>query len=302
MTDWVFVAILGTVVLGAVNIIDSHLIGRRLPSLRAFLLPVSTVVLMLTMVVMFIFPLPAEVSAGALGAAIASGIIRAVAIGLLLNIFRTEDVSWAIPVYHTYPVFVALMAVPLLGESLILLQWLAIGVIVGGTVLLSAQRGAGGGFTWRGRPLLLLVLAAILSAAADVASKHALGEISFWNMYWIGSLCLVSMYFAFSLRASVIRELKSLPHRGRIAITILANETLAMAGILLVFQAMASGPVSLVSAITGARPIFVFFLALVVNRLAPGVLLRTDTGRRALLIRLGATVMIGAGIAMIYLV
>lgn len=301
MTDWLVIAILGTVVLAGVNVLDSHLIGRRLPSLRAFLLPVTGVVLVLTLAVMFMFPLPAQVSGGAVGAAVASGIIRAVSIGLLLSIYRTEEVSWAIPLYHTYPVFVALMAVPLLGESLILVQWLAIGIIVGGTVLLSMQRGAGGGIKWRWRPVLLLMLAAVLNAGADVASKHALGELSFWNMYWIGSLCLVVMYLAFSLRKSVISEIRKLPRFSRTLAMIIANEILAMTGILLVFQAIASGPVSLVSAITGARPIFVFILAMTINRLLPGVLLQLDSSRGAFIIRLAATLLIGLGIAMIYL-
>ncbi|MDV2988649.1 MAG: EamA family transporter [Dehalogenimonas sp.] len=301
MSDWVLIAVLGTVTLGAVNVLDSHLIGRRLPSLRAFLLPASTFILLLTLVVMFLAPLPVGVSGGTLAAAIASGIIRAISIVLLLNIYRSEEVSWAVPVYHTYPVFVALMAVPFLGESLGLLQWLAIGVMVSGTLLIAIRRNAAGGIRWLGRPLLLLLAAALLNAVADVTGKYALGEISFWNMYWIGSLCLVVMFLGFSLRRSVLREVLALPRLGRLGALMVFNETLAMVGILLVFQAMALGPVSLVSAITGARPIFVFFLALAINRLLPGSLLRVDTGRRAVLLRLAATLLIGIGIALIYL-
>ncbi|AKG52930.1 hypothetical protein DGWBC_0243 [Dehalogenimonas sp. WBC-2] len=300
MTDWVMVAVLGTVAVAGVNIMDSHFIGKRMPSLRAFLLPVSVIVTFFALIIMVMHPLPENVGVGMLAAAVGAGVLRAVGVGLLLNIFRTEDVSWAIPVYHTYPVFVALMAVPFLGETLAWLQWLAIAVIVGGTILLSAQRGNGGGIKWRGRPLLLLILAAVLSASADVMSKYALSEISFWNMYWIGSLCLVTMYFAFSLRIPVIRQLKEIPDRGRTALLLIANEALAMIGILLVFNAMASGKVSLVSAITGSRPIFVFFLALALNKLLPGFLLRVDASRLTILVRLGATVLIAAGIAMIY--
>lgn len=300
MSDWVPVAVLGTVTLGVVNVIDSHLIARRLPSLRAFLLPASAVVLVWTLIIMILEPLPAGVSAGALGAAVGSGIIRAVGIALLLNAYRSEEVSLAVPLYHTYPVFVVLMAAPLLGETLAPSQWLAVGVIVFGTLLIAVRRGTDG-FRWKLRPLLLLLTAAALNAGADVAGKYALGEISFWNMYWIGSACLVVMYFAFALRRSVLRELAALPRPGRLGAFIVFNETLAMVGILLVYQAMASGPVSLVSAITGARPIFVFLLVLLTNRLIPGALLRQDTSRRAMLYRLAATVAIGGGIALIYL-
>jgi drug/metabolite transporter (DMT)-like permease len=300
MSDWVLVAVLGTVTLGLVNVIDSHLIARRFPSLRAFLLPVSGVVLVWTLIIMIMEPLPAGVSGGALGAAVGSGVIRAVAIGLLLNAYRSEEVSLAVPLYHTYPVFVVLMAAPLLGESLAPTQWLAVAVILAGTLLIAVRRGPAG-FRWRMKPLLLLLTAAALNAGADVAGKYALGEISFWNMYWIGSACLVVMYLAFALRRPVLRELAALPSPGRLGAFIIFNETLAMVGILLVYQAMASGPVSLVSAITGARPIFVLLLVLAANWLLPGALLREETSRRAMMYRLGATVLIGGGIALIYL-
>ncbi len=41
MIDWVSLAIIATVLIGVVNILDSHLITRRMPGLRAFLVPVS---------------------------------------------------------------------------------------------------------------------------------------------------------------------------------------------------------------------------------------------------------------------
>ena len=82
---------------------------------------------------------------------------------------------------------------------------------------------------------------------------------------------------------------------------IVVNETLAMTGITLIFRAMGSGPVSLVSTITGSRPIFVFVLALILNRFLPEFLLEGQFGRGALAVRLIATAMIAGGIAIIYL-
>jgi uncharacterized membrane protein len=82
---------------------------------------------------------------------------------------------------------------------------------------------------------------------------------------------------------------------------IVVNETIAMIGIVLVFWAMESGPVSLVSTIAGSRPIFVFMLALIFNRILPNFLLDRKSDRWALAIRLIATTMIAGGIAIIYL-
>jgi drug/metabolite transporter (DMT)-like permease len=299
--DWVSIAILGTIALALVNIIDSHLIAKRMPSLRAYLLPVSIVIFIYALVTFCLFPLPEGVDTWPLVAAIASGILRATSIAMLLYILKTEEVSWAIPLFYTYPVFVAIVAVPLLGETLGYLHWLAIIIVVTGAVIISAKRSPGGSNTWLGRSFFLLLAAGLLMAIADIASKYALGYISFWNMYWIGSFCLSGIYLLVTLRPGILRKLGNMPRLRPAMALIIVNETLAMIGIVLVFWAMESGPVSLVSTITGSRPIFVFMLALILNRVLPDLLLERWSGRWVLAVRLIATAMITSGIAIIYL-
>jgi drug/metabolite transporter (DMT)-like permease len=299
--DWVSTAILGTATLGLVHITDSHLVSQRMPGLRAYLLPVSIVILVYGLVTFFLFPLPEDIGTWPLLVAVASGVLRAVAVAILIYILKTEEVSWAIPLFLTYPVFVAIMAVPLLGEVLGYMQWLAIMIVVTGAVIISIKRGPGGSTTWLGKPFFLLLGSGLLIAVADVASKYALEYVSFWNMYWISSLCLTGIYLAFTLRSDVIKELRNMPWRKPALAMIVINETLAMAGIVLIFWAMESGPVSLLSTISSSRPIFVFILALVVNRFLPGSLMEEQTSRGVLAIRLVATAMIASGIAIIYL-
>ncbi len=300
--DWISLAVLGTVIVGLVNILDSYLITRRIPSLQAYLLPVSIVILFYGLIIFILFPLPQEAGFWPLAVAVASGILRAASVAILLYVLKTEEVSRAIPLFHTYPVFVAIIAVPLLGEMLGYMHWLAIAIVVTGAVIISARRNPAGSTTWLGKSAFLLIVASLLMAIADVASKYALGYISFWNMYWIGSFCLAVIYLAFTLRSTVYKEIIRMPKRNFILLLILANETLAMTGGVLVFWAMESGPVSLVSTITGSRPIFVFILALIINRILPNLLLERQAGRWALAIRLIATAMIAGGIAIIYLV
>ena len=74
-----------------------------------------------------------------------------------------------------------------------------------------------------------------------------------------------------------------------------------MTGIAMMFWAMELGPVSLVSAITSSRPIFVVIYALILSRIRPMFLLEGKSGRGVLAARLIATAMIAGGIAIIYL-
>ncbi len=300
MIDWISIAILGTVALGLVNIFDSHFVSRRMPSLRAYLLLVSSVMLTFGLLTLYLFPLPDGVSPWPLAVAIISGILRTAAVAILLYVLKTEEVSRAVPVFYTYPVLVAIMAIPLLGETLSYLHWLAVIAVVTGAVVISARRVPGGPTTVMGKPFLFLMGSGLIMAFADISSKYALGYVSFWNMYWISALSMSGIFLIFSLRRRTLEELSSMSRQKSTIGLVAFNESLAVAGIILIFRAMESGPVSLVSTITGSRPIFVFILALILSRVRPGFLLEGQPGRGVLALRLIATAMIVGGIAIIY--
>ncbi|MFC1932295.1 EamA family transporter [Chloroflexota bacterium] len=298
--NWTSTAILSAAILGVVNIIDSHLLSRRLPSLRAFLLPVSSIHLVYGLLLFYLFPLPEGTSLWTVLVAIGAGICRTVAAIIMLYNLKKEDVSRVIPVVYTYPIFVAIMAVPLLGESLYYLEWLAIVIVVAGAVIISAEKSPSGATSRLGRPFLLLFVSSLLCAVADIANKYALAYISFWNAYSITMLCLSSIFLLASLRPHIIRQLRDMKQRNS-SITLLAfNETLALVGIVLSFWAMERGPVSLVSTIIGSRPVFVAIYSLVLGLVLPQFLIRS-TGKGMLVLRLVAIFMIVGGIAMIYL-
>ena len=112
---------------------------------------------------------------------------------------------------------------------------------------------------------------------------------------------MAAVYLLISLRPAVIRQLIRMPGRNKALTLIAVNEIMAMTGILLAYRAMEEGPVSLVSTITGSRPVIVFFLALAINRFLPKMLIAEPVGKGSMLVRLVATLMIAGGIAIIYL-
>ena len=298
--DWANIALLSTAIIGLVNIIDSHLISRRMPSLPAFLLPASLVILVVSLVAASLFLLPSGLDGQTLLIAVLSGVLRTLSLGILLYTFRMEEVSRVIPVYSTFPVFVAIMAVPLLGEVVGLLQWLAIIVVVAGAVVVSANRSAGSSTRRLGRVFVLLLISSLLMAGANIASKHVLDSISSWNMYWITGLSIAAGFMLVSLRPRVVRELLGLRQRGAVLGLLALNELLVVAGVVLLFVAMQNGPVSLVSAIFSSRPIFVLIFAFVISRTFPNFL-KWETGKGVLTQRVVGTAMVVAGIAAIYL-
>ena len=299
--DWFGLAVLGAAALGMVNILDSYLISRRMPSFRAFLLLMGTIMLVYGLVALYLFPLPEGVGTRPLVVAVISAVFRMASATTMLYTLRTEEVSRVVPVFHVYPVFVAIMAVPLMGEVLGYLQWVAIAIVVIGAVMVSAKWNQSGIATWLNRPFFLLFGAGLMMAVADVASKYALRDISFWNMYWVTALCLSGIFLLITLRPQVLRELGNMKRRSSSMGLLVLNETLAVTGLILTFWAMANGPVSLVSTVTGSRPIFVLVFAFILSRFWSDLLFEEQSSKGTMALRLIATAMIVGGIAIIYL-
>lgn len=297
--DWVTAAILSAAILGMVHVIDSHLISKRMPSLRAYLLLVGVFIFSISIVMAFIFPLPPDVGAWPLSMAVLSGITRAASVIIMLYLMKKEEVSLVIPVANTYPIFVALIAIPTLNEAMSYLQWLAIIIVVLGVILASVRLGTGARVTWLGKTLIMLVASSILWAISDVMTKYALEYVSTWNMYWISHLILPLAFFCVSLRPSVFREIWNHNKRNSSFIMVTLNETMAVTALILFYWSMQKGPVSLVSAIYSSRPLFVFLYAVVISRFSHMLLERESTGG-SLLLRFVAIALIVGGIVIIY--
>jgi drug/metabolite transporter (DMT)-like permease len=267
---WITAALVVAAIMAVVNVVDSHLISRRMPSFWAFLIPAGLVHLCYGLIFLALHPPVGGVDAFPWFIAVVSAVTRTAAALLMLYAMRTEEVSRIVPVVYAHPVIVAILAVPLLGESLNYLQWLAILMTVAGAVLISV-RGRGRGARLR-RSFIMLLASCLLFGVANVATKYASDYISFWNIYSITAICLGVVFCLFSLRPRVLRDLWGMRGRGTTLTVIAFNETIALAGIVLSFWAIETGPVSLVSTVMGIRPLFVFLYAVALSRFLPAVL------------------------------
>lgn len=299
--NWTSIAIFSAAIFAAVNVIDAHLIARRMPGLRAFLLPLVIIHAFYASLVLYLFPFPAGIGWQALAVAFGSNTIRLLGVTVMLYYMKKEEISRIVPIAYSYPVFVALIAMPLLGESLGSAQWLAIVIVVAGAAIVSFRRSPLGSTQWLGRAFFVLIGSSLLFALADIGSKYALNYISFWNMFSVNGFCLFGVFSVIAFRRHVFWQLKNMKHRNRTLGLQLFNETLAPLAIVTLYWALSMGPVSLVSALVSTRPVFVAVYALVLGRFLPGSLLRSDSTGKMTLLRLAAIAMMVGGIAIIYL-
>jgi uncharacterized membrane protein len=297
---WIYAAIVSAAAAGIVSIIDSHLLSRKMPSLWSYLLPVGTLQFIMGLVVLAFEPFPVAVHFTTYLIAFGAGLSGSFAIILMLSTMHSNEVSRIIPVVNTSPIFVAIMAVPLLGEFLSPRDWVAILMVVAGAMLVSLRWDVVGKRMRLPRVLFPLLLSSLLFAVTSIGNKFALKEISYWNMFTVSTICFGVIFASFSLRPLIIRELKNMKQLRQSMTIMFFNEVVAAGAGLLSYLAIQQGPVALVSTILNTRPAFVFVFALALSRFFPQVL-NERLNRNAALIKFAAVAMVVGGLALLTL-
>ncbi len=297
---WIYAAIISAATAAVVSIIDSHLLSRKMPSLWSYLLPVGTLQLIMGLAALLFSPFPAAVDFTTYLIAFGSGLTGSFAIILMLSTMRNNEVSRIIPVVNTSPIFVALMAVPLLDEIIGLEDWMAIIMAVSGAMLISLRWDARGKRLQLSQTLFPLLLSSLLFAVTNIGIKFALEEISYWNMFSVSTICFGVVFASFSLRSAIINELRNMSQLRQSMTVLICNEIVAAGAGVLSYLAIRDGPVALVSTVLNTRPAFVFLFALFLSRLFPQVL-NERLNRNSTVIKVIAIAMVVGGLALLTL-
>ena len=293
---YIWVALLSAATFGLVTVLDKRLIDKLMPSLPAFYVSVGMGLVSYAVAVLAVTGIPQGASWDRLAAAGAAGLCWGGALGMMFWGYKYEEASRASAIIHTFPVFVALLAVTLLGESLVGGQWAAIVVVVIGAFAISLRGAEGGMLVRLNRAFPILVGASLFTAFAHLTNKYALEELSVWFVYAVRNLGMGGIFLClwrpgtFGELSRVVRD------REALAVLLLAEYLLAPAAILLNVTATSLGPVSLVSTLTATRPLFVFVYGTILS--VPALrLLDEPLDRNTLGIKLVSVVVIIGGVA-----
>ncbi|PZC49110.1 MAG: putative membrane protein [Chloroflexi bacterium] len=295
--DWAILALLSAAIFGLVSILDKYIVDHLSRNTRSILFIMGVFGVLICIPFFIADPSYSSYSLRAIGAAVASGLIRGLSLAILFWVLRKEEVSRALPVTQTYPIFVAILAALFLNEQVGVLDWVAIVVIVAGAVLLSARRtpGALGGFL--GSSFFLLTLSSLAVGASNFLGKDALSEMSTVQVFTINFFAVGVAILSVSTSRDSVREAWAIVRNRPPNLVLFAADTLmALVGSYLLFASFVAGPVSGASALNATRPLFVFIFVVVGSRLTPRLVYELLTPR-ILALKLTAIAMIVGGTA-----
>ena len=263
--SWILLGLLSASTFGVVTACDKRLIDKHLPSLASFYAAITITMTTAAGVVLAASGGPEGAPVGRLVVAGVSGFCWSAGLAMTFWGYKLEEASRASAMIHVFPVFVALMAVAFLGESLAAGQWMAIIVVVAGAMQVSLRVSAGGGMARLTRALPVLMGASFFMALAYLTGKYALQEVSVWTFYPIRSFFMAAG-FIFVVRPEAYRQLlRALRDRNTLVLLIVSEFILAPIGSLALAGATSLGPVSLVATVIATRPFFVLIVSTVLS-------------------------------------
>ena len=296
MELWILAALANPLVFSIVTLIDKKVLsgfGMPLPSFNLWVGGSQGIFGTIVLLTSF----PAGVGFIVFVQAWSIGVLQAFTLIFMFWMLKREDPSRVIPAMQTSPIYVALLAWLIFGESLSAWHWLAVMLAVGGSILSSVTIGsAGSSNKLVFQPLfLLLALGALLMASSQLITKAIIDDLSTLHIVSIRGLGLFTVMAIVFGRPDALRTLgKFLKQPKKAPWIIVAEGVMPFNGHLLITYAIGKGPVALVSALGGARPIFVFSLTALGTWLTPKLVFEQFTRVSMLLKLLSASMVVAA--------
>ena len=262
---WIFLSLISSVNFAVVSVIDKRLLDRHLPSISVLYLWTIFGMLFWSFLVLAITGLPLDSAPRTLVICLSSGLALGVGIGSMFWGLKREEASRAIAIVNTNPVFVALLAIPILGEYLSTVQWLALFLVIIGGTLISLKKSITSNIFGFSRYTPVLIGSSICWGIAHMTAKYALEDLPLPTVFAIQQLG-ISLVLICVTKRKAWSELKSCMRQTDTCVLMIIGEAiLPYIAIFLGLMAINIGPVALVTSLLATRPMFVFLLASILS-------------------------------------
>jgi len=288
--EWFFFTIFSAIAYSALDIIEKHLISKRIPS--ALMLAIFIAVFY--PINLAIIPVFFEIDLSFLPS-LASFVIGAgmgIAYLLFMKSLRVEEVSRVVTLNYTYPLFIAPIAFVFLNENLNFSNYAGIVLLVASTFLISYKRI--GRSIFYSPALLLMTILNIAIAVENVLAKYLFSFTNFWSfVFWL-TAGLIAVRLSLLLIPRFRRDFAKIGFDRKLVGFGVAIAGLFLVANLLYYGAVSLQLVSLVGALSAIQPMFILAMALAISYVRPRFVYE-ELSRKATLTKTIAVILVLVG-------
>lgn len=284
MNSWLLFSILGPLLWGCSNAIDSavrrHFVKDNLTAM--WFLAVSRIPLIILIFLIAGIRLPGAFPVFMM---LIGGFLWLYPFILYYRAIEFEEPSRIALLMQIIPVFTTVIASFALRENLTAIQGIAFLILLLGGALASMKKLEG---VWRlSKATWLILLASLMWAATDVLfKKYEPAFFGFWNAFLFyflgGSLITFASLLTRTSRQRIFRNFHGLS--ARVWSLLWINQIIGIGGSLSFAYALTIGKASLTTVLIGTQPLFAFVAVLLLSRFIPEVE-REDVGGKTLFLK-----------------
>ena len=295
---WALITLLSAGVTALVSISDKTVIYRYAKTPLTLPLLIGMAQTMVGLTTLAIVGVPDSVNMAPILSALASGALFGFSGVLSQRVLYTREVSIAIPVTQSSPIFAAILALIILNEAITPLQWIGIVTAVAGSTLISLRMDGSSGNVFLDKSFYILMVSAFFFGTASVIGKLALNELPLLFTHGLRMLALGTIFLIFNLRPGPWSDVKRFfKERSPALLFVASNEFItANVGLITFLWALSIGPASLVSAVYGTRALFIVLYSLSIATIWKGAL-GEETSSGTILKKVFSTSLIVGGVA-----
>lgn len=231
---------------------------------------------------------------------VASGFIIILCVLAYYKALFSDETSRVVPLFQFAPIFALIMSFFLLGEQLLLKQYLGSFVIIIGSFVLSLE-----GFDlkiFKIRPAFwYMLVSSFLYAASVVLYKFAVNEIPFWHTLPYEGLGMIigalAVYIYGNNRMTFFKETSHLKKKAYLLISL--NESIYIAGRYASYFALSLISASIANILFGLHPLFVLLCGIILSLWFPKIL-HEVISKKILLQKIISIVLIFVGVYLIF--
>lgn len=308
--SWIFIAVIAYLILAVVNLADKFLLEKFVPSAQAYTFLVGILSLLAFLAAPWFLSWPGWTL---LGYNLLVGAMFPVALLLLYKALKEGEASRMITlVGGAIPVFTIILSLSVLNETFSGRQWLALVLLILGTVLISwfptghdlwdkvKSWFALESFNQR-LGMVSAISAAFILAVFFIGSKYLYLAQDFMSAFiWIRlgtGLMVLTLLLPREYRQEISKSFRKIKN-GRGRIVFFATQFLAAGGFILQNYALSLGSVALVNALQGVQYGFLLILGALLSVFYPR-LLKEAVSRNIIIKKILAILMIAAGLYLI---
>ena len=278
--DWVVASFISSFLIAVNTIVTKRTLMVHVPGVSGYLWFSGAIWVTMGILILIAMPWQAGTSGIAIAWAIVSGLVQGVGLLLVLTALGKLEASRVVAGYHTYPVFVAIMAIIFLDERLSASHWIAIVLVVagGGLVMVGQKRVTVE--TGNSAAITLVFLASAAISVGMLASKMALNQMDVWNAFALRSLFLGTIFLSPGLIPQGRKQVKViLGNRTALLRIFIAEGLIAPVAIYVMMLALSFGSAALVTTLLSTQPVFVFVISALLSTRYWNVMQEPLTGK-----------------------